>query len=375
MIIECTGTAILEDNLSGRRFEIEYSELDWKVADVQDRSMGLETHFQATIEHEVLGALAWNLWEYPVGIQNYKSTEVGQARIIQDFEYNLEHEDSRDWEDMFDLPEVASSDEWANLPEDEQIKHMVAWFNRMFEDPQNQTPYAADKNSPYNYEYIWGGPYDASEELNDQFAGIASEEVIEKAVEIVQDQEGIHEWAPSDAHPNMRSRAEEAMAEDAEQADQFPSLDDMRQQIRETPRLRLGTPEELEVRQELLSFIQDFGPLVARATEDPNHGGMGHNQPPPEMVLPQNIGISITVNINVIQAEIASDTPDAEKVVEATSALKKAQKEVFDFFRMTKDQVKSLGSKALAGAIVGGIGTIIYKAATWIGLVLGVSFW
>tara|TARA_R110002072_G_scaffold71798_2_gene172209 strand:+ start:7776 stop:8900 length:1125 start_codon:yes stop_codon:yes gene_type:complete len=371
MIVECTGTAILEDNLSGQRFSIEHDELDWAVVDAQDRPMGLEYHYQATIEHDVLGALAWNLWEYPLGIQNYNTTEVGQARIIQDFEYSLDHDDDRDLEDLFDPSEVASKEEWADLTESEQIERMVFWFNRMFEDPQNQTPYAADKDSPYNYEYIWGGPYDASEELSDQFSGIASEEAIEKAVEIVQDQDGIYEWAPSDAHPNMRRRAEEAMAEHAEQADQLPSLGEVRQQIRETPRLQLGTPEELEARQELLSLIQDFAPLVARATETPAHGGMGHNQPPPEMTLPQHIGVSISVNINAIQTEVSSDTPDVEAMAEATSALQKVGEEVSDFFRMTKDQVKSLGSKALAGAIVGGIGTLVYKAVTWLALVLG----
>jgi hypothetical protein len=368
MIIECTGTAILEDRSSGRRFEIEHDELDWEVADVQERSMGQETHYQATIEHEVLGTLSWNLWEYPVGLQNYHSTEVGQAHIIQDFEYSLEHEDDRDWEDMFDPPEITTEEEWADLPKGEQIERMVAWFNRMFEDPQNQTPYAADKDSPYNYEYIWGGPYDASEELTDQFAGIASEDAIEKAAEIVQDQDGIFEWAPSDAHPDMRRRAEEAMEE---QIDLFPSLDDIRQKIGEAPRLQLGTPEELAARQELLALIQDLGPLVTQATDSSSHGGMGHNQPPPEMALPENIGISITANINIIQTEVSSDTPDTEKVAEATSALQKAQEEASDFFRMTKDQVKSQGSKALATAIVGGVGTLVGLAITWISAALG----
>lgn len=374
MIVECSGTAILEDNLSGRRFSIDHDELDWAVVGAQDRPMGLEYHYQASIEHDVLGVLSWNLWEYPLGIQNYNTTEVGQARIIQDFEYNLAHGEDRDLEKLFDPSEVASKEEWADLTESEQIEKMVAWFNRMFEDPQDQTPYAADKDSPYNYEYIWGGPYDASEELADQFSGIASEEAIERAVEIVQDQDGIYEWAPSDSHPNMRRRAEEAMAEYAEQADQLPSLDEVRRQAREGSTLHLGTPEELEAREELLALVQDFGLLVARATENSNHGGMGHNQPPPEMILPQNIGISITANINIIQAEVASESPDAEKVAEATSALQKVQDEVSEFFRMTKDQVKSLGSKALAGAIVGGIGTVIYKAVTWLALALGLPF-
>jgi hypothetical protein len=371
MIVECTGTAILEDSLSGQEFAIEHDELDWEVVDAHDRSMGLEYHYQATIEHKVLGTLAWNLWEYPLGIQNFSSTEVGQNRIIRDFEYRLAHDDTDHPEARLDAPDDFSRNEWTELTEDEQIARMVAWFNHMFEDPQNQTPYAADKDSPYNYEYIWGGPYDASEELADQFSHIASEEVIQKAVNIVEGQDGIYEWAPSSAHPNMRRHADEAMVE---LDDQLPSLDELRQKIRETSSLLLGTPDEMTTRQDLLSLVQDFGPLVTRVTEKVEHGGLGHNQPPPEMRLPQDIGLSITTNINIIQAQVESASPDAEKVAEATSALQKAREEVSDFLRMTKDQVKSLGSKALAGAIVAGISAVIYKAITWLALLVGFPF-
>ena len=89
------------------------------------------------------------------------------------------------------------------LGREKQIAYMVHWFRGMFEDPQNEMPYATDKESHYNYEYIWGGPYDANDELGDQFCGIVSDEVIKAAVEIVQN-DGIHEWAPGPDHPNRQ---------------------------------------------------------------------------------------------------------------------------------------------------------------------------
>ena len=368
MIINCTGIAIIEDNLSKRRFEIHSHELDWEVAAFQTRSMGTKTHYRASIYHETLGTLSWNLWEYPAGLQNDNSTEVGQGRIIKDFDYSLEYGDERIWEDTFDLLKVTSIEEWVELSEDEQIERMVAWFNHMFEDPQNKTPYAADKDSPYNYEYIWGGPYEAVDELTNQFAEIVSEETIDKAVEIVQ-KDGVIEWAPSNAHLDVL-RADEEMAEYAEEASQAALLEEVRKQIHEAPNLQFGTSEELAARRELLELIRDLGPLVARTVEAPAHGGIGHNQPPPEMAIPQNIGISINVNINVIQTEVSSDAPDAEKVVEAAGALQKAQEEVSDFLRMTKDQVKSQGSKALATAIVCGVITLVGLAIKWISAAL-----
>jgi hypothetical protein len=37
-----------------------------------------------------LGALNWSLWEYPVGVENYRETNVGEH---EDFDYGLEHEE------------------------------------------------------------------------------------------------------------------------------------------------------------------------------------------------------------------------------------------------------------------------------------------
>lgn len=371
MIINCTGVAIIEDNLSGRRFEIQSDKLDWEVAAVQICPMGTKTHYRASIEHEILGALSWNLWEYPVGLQNDNYTEVGQGRIIKNFDYSLEQEDEWVWEDTFSLPKVTTKGGWAKMSEDEQIERMVAWFNCMFEDPQNKTPYAVDKDSPYNYEYIWGGPYEAVDELTNQFAGIVSEETIDKAVEIVQ-RDGVIEWVRSNSHPNICT--EEAISDYAEEADQASSLEEVRQQINKTPKLQLGTSEELAARNELLELIKDLEPLVTQAVKVPTHGGIGHNQPPPEMAIPKNIGISIIVNINVIQTEVSSDAPNAEKVVDAASTLQKVRDEASDFIHMTKDQVKKFGSKALATVILYWIFILVRDVINWISAALSFPF-
>ena len=373
MKVWCKGVAILED-ASGGRFEVKPDDLDWAVVGVHDRGMGTETHYMATVEHEVLGILSWNLWEYPAGLESRNSTEVGLARIVADLDYGLDYEDDQDFEEgLFDPPLGDADGGWEDLPEDEQVDLMMKWFNVMFEDPQNQTPYA-DKESRYNYNYVWGGPYDALDELGDRFAGIASDEAITKAAELVQDLGGIYEWAPSDSHPDMRRFTEEAMAEPGAHAHETPSLEEIRRQVSESPKLRLGTAEEVEARDELLALLQDLGPLVARSTESPAHGGIGHNRPPVEMALPQTVVISVAENINVIEAEVSSDSPDAGKVVEAAGALEGAREEIGDFLRMTKDQVKSQGSKALATAIIGGISLLIVKVTKWFMAALGLSF-
>jgi len=77
--------------------------------------------------------------------------------------------------------------------EDDQVATMAEWFDSRFWDPAHETPYITAEGG-----YIWvhGGPYDASEQLHDRFAGVVPDDVIERAVELVE-QTGIYEWAPT----------------------------------------------------------------------------------------------------------------------------------------------------------------------------------
>ena len=97
MKVICTGSAIIVDDETEKQFEIAFDELDWEMVDSQPRGdMGPQNHYRATIDHEVLGHWAWNLWEYPRGVQNDHETEKGNGSLIQDFEYCLEAEDEGD---------------------------------------------------------------------------------------------------------------------------------------------------------------------------------------------------------------------------------------------------------------------------------------
>ena len=89
--------------------------------------------------------------------------------------------------DMSDLPEVPRaafsnfeqreiSDDWLSTAEpEEQVAAMVEWFQARFEDPANETPYMSSEGG-----YIWvhGGPYDASDEIQERFGHIVPFEVM-----------------------------------------------------------------------------------------------------------------------------------------------------------------------------------------------------
>jgi len=74
---------------------------------------------------------------------------------------------------------------------DEQIETMREWFYENFEDPVHRTPYESREGG---YQWIWGGPYDAGEELSENFSGGMSDEAIEELAEELNSE--CPEWAP-----------------------------------------------------------------------------------------------------------------------------------------------------------------------------------
>lgn len=101
MDVYCKGTARIRHGSTREVFEIESDELDWDAVSGDERQMGSEIHYEAAIEHPELGDLTWGLWEYPIGIENHRITDVGEHEVIEDFDYRLEHgePDPNDWLD------------------------------------------------------------------------------------------------------------------------------------------------------------------------------------------------------------------------------------------------------------------------------------
>lgn len=77
------------------------------------------------------------------------------------------------------------------LAKELQMQVMREWFFSHYEDPVERTPY---QSSEGGYLWIWGGPYDADEVLQDEFSGLVAYEVIE---ELARELSHIcYEWAP-----------------------------------------------------------------------------------------------------------------------------------------------------------------------------------
>lgn len=87
---------------------------------------------------------------------------------------------------------LISGDSLRNADRESQLDIMEGWFRENFEDPVERTPYESAEGG---YIWIWGGPYDAREELEGEFADIVPEDIIDELV--VKLEAECYEWAPT----------------------------------------------------------------------------------------------------------------------------------------------------------------------------------
>lgn len=104
----------------------------------------------------------------------------------------MEMTGNRYW--TLDNPHGWNSEDLESLDRETQTDILEAWFHRNFEDPAENTPHDSSEGG---YQWIWGGPHDAEEELQCEFAPLGvSDEVIGEVVEEVT-RDGLFLWAPT----------------------------------------------------------------------------------------------------------------------------------------------------------------------------------
>lgn len=302
MRIETRGIARIQHSETGDEFEINSNLLEWGVVGVEERQMGPETHYEAAFEHEALGPLSWGIWEYPVGALNTTDIDVGDHRVLQDFEIDLVHEP--------DLDENEPVDRQA------QIDVMVEWFHSRFEDPQHEMPYAG-RGDPVegfgNYHYIWGGPYDASEELQARFDGEVPFDIIQEAVRVVE-AEGTVEWAPGPNHPDRYTN------EDDNEPDVLDELSAYSRRIEAGASVELGSTQELQRRREVAEAA-DRALLELTPIRSP--GGIGHNMPPGpiEDEDTETSPEAIATEIETLKEALEEPAPNVRRIAAVTKRL------------------------------------------------------
>ncbi len=84
--------------------------------------------------------------------------------------------------DKFYCPESGLDYTFAQIKEldpEQQISLMRNWFFDNFENPVEHTPYESREGG---YIYIYGGPYDARQELEDMFLEVVPQEILNKLI-------------------------------------------------------------------------------------------------------------------------------------------------------------------------------------------------
>lgn len=176
--------------------------------------------------------------------------------------------------------EELTASQFRRLAKARKIESMVEWFFDNFEDPAEKTPHAS---SDGGYQYIWGGPYDASDELYSHFSDVATEDLIKAAVDEVQN-DGLFDWAPKHIGDDLPSDnddlndpgEDEDYNEPDENAKAFQS-DAFQDDLINLAKVN-ALPEETEaLRREMLARFDRLEVLV-KGEKDRVH--RSHNNPP-----------------------------------------------------------------------------------------------
>ena len=133
------------------------------------------------------------------------------------------------------LDTVSPIPDVTGIKEDEAVDVIKDWFLSNFEDPAQSTP-----RNDGEFLYIWGGPYDARDEIGNAFSGSAPEQIIEAAIRAVE-AEGIDDWAPhgNRQQPDYDEQADAAVTDTkALHVEMLGRIDALERAIASLPRRR-----------------------------------------------------------------------------------------------------------------------------------------
>jgi hypothetical protein len=244
------------------------------------------------------------------------------------------------WDDVQHEPISLPPDDFSSLEQDDAVALIRDWFFDNFEDPAHSTPYESAEGG---YQYIWGGPYNTRDIVENVFADTASAELIEAAIDEIE-VDGM-EWVPSS---RRRLPPEE---------DDLEPVDD---------------PAKLHA--DMLRRIGELEQAVEKARATP---GIGHNNPPDAIEQP-TLSTEDAREIKALLAELkqqpVAPTDDGKAAQTAVDGLRQKAARLKDFITIesAKEAVKYAAGGLLVW-LVPKVEAVIIAALKWISS-LGIGF-
>jgi hypothetical protein len=252
----------------------------------------------------------------------------------------------------------------ADMNRAEQIEMMVDWFKFHFEDPANDTPYSKDQGG---YVFLWGGPFDADEQIQAEFSDTVEFDTMQAAVSQIQS-DGTFDWAPTTQgsfyeHPEEEQddygKAGSGVFEEGVYEDGVYEAD---QDFTEPS---LNEPEARDLVIEKLDQLQrQMAPIIAYIEEERRRPPMmGHNNPPEELEIFHEVSrdewLETRDAVAAAQAETDSENPDRRVLARLATLLKTVTR------KLVKTGVWIIGAAA-AGVIGTAAGGMIFDRANTI---------
>jgi hypothetical protein len=270
-----------------------------------------------------------------------------------------------------------SIEAFRGMQENEQFDAIVEWFRAHYEDPANETPYDSEEGG---YLYIWGGPYDAREVIQEEFEGVATDDLMERAIAEIE--LGGWEWvrrgrgdSPAEGEltdDEIDAFIDAAVTEVVDGEGVWPKIIAVPQTSEKEARRRLReTLDELEEEIKFLSIEVNVPPPA-----------MGHNNPP-EAIDPASAQVrqvkreiaSIAETIEQIREITQRDEPSAEEVISQRNRLAKAVISVGKYVGRKID--KGIDQSINVGVVLGianydkvliAVNNVIQAVAEWISI-------
>ena len=235
--------------------------------------------------------------------------------------------------------------DFKRFPPTEKLKLIELWFRERYENPVNEMPRLDGE-----YLYLWGGPFEVTEVLQEEFNGLISFDLLQGLIKKLEQESS--EWAPTSAYQDQPGEAFNAPTKIRSASEN---------QLRDQINAQLNRLE---------AHIRSYRPIYSPL--------LGHNHPPESLDDETRTVLEpLSVGITALKNELANSVPSASKVAKYANKLAEIGRQITGWFARKVDlaaeeAAKEIGKRAVQGIfwyeVVKQINSIGHSLQQWLTL-------